>query len=456
MTRTTGISWTDATWNPVTGCTIVSAGCTNCYAMKMAARIEAMGNQPRYEGTTRKVNGNAVWTGKLAQAPESVLLTPLKRKKPTTYFVNSMGDLFHEDVPDDWIDRVFAVMALCPQHTFQVLTKRAERMRDYVSAVVETFHASPDSMDARFGQLCADVAGSPCAAGAFEDIDWPLPNVWLGVSTERQQEADERIPLLLQTPAAVRFISAEPLLGPINLKPWLHQWGCSCGWGGPYGADLCEDCDEVFDGGASETDCVNCPKCGEATNSSACPDCKYGSSFGPNPARLNWVIVGGESGPNARPMHPAWARDLRDQCKAAGVAFFFKQWGEHAPHSHPGAYEGHAVHLQSEGRWIDGIGDAENTMFRVGKKAAGRHLDGVAGVGPAAEGEDLHRAHGGSGQRDQLAAAQAGAVERDHAESRGGQCDPAPDARPHPLAQQHGSDARALQRAHVDVNLGLV
>jgi protein gp37 len=221
------IEWTEETWNPIVGCSILSPGCIHCYAMPMAARIEAINaalvaegkppQSPQYDGTTKKVNGSAVWTGKIALAGEHILLQPLKRKKPTTYFVNSMGDLFHEDCPDEWIDRVFAVMALCPQHTFQVLTKRAARMRDYCSA---TYHAAGrwnaavdidckihlPEMHPCYGML---AAGKP--------LPWPLPNVWLGVSTERQKEANERIPELLRTQAAVRFISYEPALGPLDL-----------------------------------------------------------------------------------------------------------------------------------------------------------------------------------------------------------------------------------------------
>lgn len=192
----TKIEWTEATWNPIVGCSIVSPGCTNCYAMKMAARIEAMGNQPRYAGTTRKVNGNVVWTGKLALAPEATLSEPLRRRKPTTYFVNSMGDLFHEDCPDEWIDRVFAVMALSSGHTFQVLTKRADRMRAYVSTWFERLATKEVIVDHPTGR-----------ANFASLVDWSvlpsvLPNVWLGVSAERQQEANERVPLLLDTPAS--------------------------------------------------------------------------------------------------------------------------------------------------------------------------------------------------------------------------------------------------------------
>jgi protein gp37 len=165
----TSIEWTEATWNPIVGCTIATPGCTNCYAMRMAARIEAMGTAPHYDGMTKRVHRKAVWTGKLARAPDAVITAPLRRRRPTTYFVNSMGDLFHDDCPDEWIHQVFAVMAEGRQHTFQVLTKRAKRMHDYLS----THRAKP------------------------------LRNVWIGVSTERQKEADERIPLLLDAPAAV-------------------------------------------------------------------------------------------------------------------------------------------------------------------------------------------------------------------------------------------------------------
>ncbi|WP_375782876.1 phage Gp37/Gp68 family protein [Bradyrhizobium sp. Pha-3] len=317
MAGNSPIEWTEQTWNPIVGCSIVSPGCTNCYAMAMAARIEAMNAEAReadqvhgkrrraagqYDGTTRKVNGNAVWTGKVALAPESVLLAPLQRKKPTTYFVNSMGDLFHEDVPDEWIDKVFAVMALCPQHTFQVLTKRARRMREYLSHYEVTARIAVVA-DQLWSQHLApgdrgycQVTGTIDADG-YKDVDidlreWPLPNVWLGVSTERQQEADERIPELLATPAAIRFISAEPLLGPIA----LYSLG-----GMEWAKDKTTTVHDALGGFRSDQVLT---------------------------AKLDWVIVGGESGPAARPMHPDWARSLRDQCAAANVSFFFKQWGE--------------------------------------------------------------------------------------------------------------------------------
>jgi protein gp37 len=315
------IEWTEHTWNPIVGCSIVSPGCTNCYAMRMAARIEAAGTAPHYAGLTKKVNGNAVWTGKLSRPPDRVLTEPLRRKKPTMYFVNSMGDLFHEDCPDEWIDRVFAIMALCPQHTFQVLTKRAERMREYFIGEEQFIDVHP--LEDRYYAINSamnEVAPAYWCKRELEDYydeGLPLPHVWLGVSAERQQEADERIPLLLQTPAAVRFISAEPLLGPIDLRHVRRK---------PFPID-------TLTGAWAVADNV---------------DAHYRQED-----RLHWVIVGGESGPHARPMRAEWACGIRDQCKAAGVPFFFKQWGTWVP-SNPifGEFE------------------------RVGKKAAGRLLDG--------------------------------------------------------------------------------
>ena len=321
MAGKSNIEWTEHTWNPIVGCSVLTPGCTNCYAMKMAARIEMM-KPSHYDGTTRKVKGNAVWTGKLALAPDSILLEPLRRKKPTTYFVNSMGDLFHEDAPDEWIDKVFAVMALTPHHTYQILTKRAERMRDYFTAL----HPAPN-VNAWAARVCGAIDAivperTVASVNAKISVSklGPLTNVWLGVSTERQQEADERIPLLLQTPAAVRFISAEPLLGPIDLTKFS-----------PVDADWNPRAAAV------------------------------GNLIG-----LDWVIVGGESGASARPMHPDWARSLRDQCAAAGVPMFFKQHGEYRVEP------------------TDQYRDKEHTFctkdwdyVRLGKKAAGRLLDGV-------------------------------------------------------------------------------
>lgn len=319
------IEWTQQTWNPIVGCSIVSPGCTNCYAMKMAARLKAMSPGSHYKGTTRKVNGKAVWTGKLALAPDETLLAPLRRKKPTIYFVNSMGDLFHEDVPDAWIDKVFAVMALCPQHKFQVLTKRSTRMREYVKQMQDRWLL--------IEQIASDMGHNPRELDAF---DWLankhfLPNVWLGVSAEDQTRADERIPDLLATPAAVRFVSAESLLGPIDFTYFTPAHDLSFAASCHTGSD-----------GVTRDDLFGRPVEG-----------------------LDWIIVGGESGKGARPMHPQWARVIRDQCKAAGTAFFFKQNGEFASVSEA-AGNGEHFHFP------DGA-----TVRRVGKRLAGRLLDGI-------------------------------------------------------------------------------
>lgn len=281
----TKIEWTEATWNPIVGCSILSPGCTNCYAMKMAARIEAMGTAPHYAGTTRRVNGKAVWTGKLALAPERILTEPLRRKKPTMYFVNSMSDLFHEDVPDPWIDNVFAVMAMAPQHTFQVLTKRSDRMRRYSNGQ----WARREALGALMEQIGGDEREGWFAPESDGKRGWsgmcvPLPNVWLGVSTERQKETDERMPDLLAATAAVRFVSAEPLLGPIDFTSIARKTS----------EGLMRPLDGRF-------------------------------------RTLDWIIVGGESGPGARPMNPEWARSIRDQCVKAGVAFFMKQMDKKTP-----------------------------------------------------------------------------------------------------------------------------
>lgn len=269
MASKSNIEWTGHTWNPLAGCSVLTPGCTNCYAMKLAARLERMG-QPLYAGLTKQTKGGAVWTGEMRRASEDVLQAPLRRRVPTTYFVNSMSDLFHENVPDEWIDDVFRVMASTPRHTYQILTKRADRMRSYVSARQAILDKLDDHIGKRFG---------------------PLPNVWLGVSTEDQKRADERIPELLQTPAAVRFISAEPLLGPIDLTNHCngHYFFNSL-----TGERWHDDPDHA----------------------------NPAQKFAPG---LDWVIVGGESGHGHRHMDPAWAQGIHDQCIAAGVPVFIKQ-----------------------------------------------------------------------------------------------------------------------------------
>lgn len=223
----TSIEWTDATWNPVAGCAIVTAGCTNCYAMRMAARLKAMGVD-KYRGLTRKTGGRAKWTGKV-RLDEASLSIPTSWRQPRKVFVNSMSDLFHPDVPVTFIGRVWQVMEECDRHVFQILTKRPERMADILTA--ERFKV--------------------------------LPNVWLGTSVEDNEVVD-RIDDLRRVPAAVRFVSLEPLIGSVNK------------------ADLSD---------------------------------------------IQWAIVGGESGPKARPMDPGWVDEIKGLCDEAGTAFFFKQWG---------------------------------------------------------------------------------------------------------------------------------
>lgn len=292
-TSTTEIGWTDRTWNPVRGCSIVSSGCINCYAMKQAHRFSGKA----YFGLTKQTAAGPQWTGKI-RVVEDALLEPLSWRKPARVFVNSMSDLFHEDVPDEFVDRMFAVMALAPQHTFQILTKRAERMRDYMTGrrdvVTSAVEAIRPSRPPRHWYYFSDAQMTMAR--------WPLPNVWLGVSVEDQKHADVRIPLLLHTPAAVRFVSAEPLLGPVDLTP--YGWLCGC--------DACCNGDR----------CPGPPECMRFDRRS-CPVCK-GTAKGHN---INWVIVGGESGPCARPFHIDWARAIAEQCKIAGVACFLKQFG---------------------------------------------------------------------------------------------------------------------------------
>jgi len=305
MGSKTSIEWTrgddgsaGATWNPIrarnlaTGkigwhCEHVSEGCRNCYSESMNRRLgTGLDFKPGHRADVEIF------------LDEKMLLAPLRWKKPRRVFVNSMTDTFAEFVKDEWIDRMFAVMALAPQHTFQVLTKRPGRMQTYCC----------DPQSQRIWRLACNM-GQPgralSATLAKFGSPWPLPNVWLGVSAEDQATFEERRQSLRDTPAAVRFFSLEPLLGPIDIGPALVT-GC-----------------------------------------------------------YHWTIVGGESGPHARPMNPQWARDIRDQCKAAGVAFFHKQNGEYASVSE---VEGEGAHFHFD----DG-----RTVRRVGKKAAGRLLDGI-------------------------------------------------------------------------------
>jgi protein gp37 len=436
MADRTSIEWTESTWNPIAGCSIVSPGCTNCYAMKRAGG--RLASTPKFRGLTMRSNAGPVWTGEV-RLWEPALDQPLRWKRPRMIFVNSMSDLFHESVPDEWIDRIFAIMALCPQHTFQLLTKRADRMRNYcrdehapfrvaramdsllgeqdlgpeevspiagypgyfVSShgfiysekrggrrklkpdagekghlrvplyrngnksydrvlvhriVLETFIGSPPTPDTqgrhrngdpsnntvsnllwgdqeanwsdsrrhgnhrRYSKITtAQAAGikaryetGETAASIARDFDisdtqvrniglgkqwatatpieWPLPNCWKGVSVEDQRRADERIPLLLDTPAAVRWVSYEPALGPVDFEHVAHE-NCNPRH---YYASLSG---YVIDGDQSDTD------------------------------KISWVVIGGESGTGARPFNIEWARSIIAQCQEAGVPVFMKQLG---------------------------------------------------------------------------------------------------------------------------------
>lgn len=249
-----GISWTDATWNPVTGCSKVSPGCAHCYAETLA--LTRLVGKPGYTGLP--------WTPENATA--NVVLRPdrlgqpLRWTRPRLIFVNSMSDLFHDLVPSTFVLRVFAVAAFAQRHRFQILTKRPDRMRRFVA---DLGAMDPGQRDAAF-----ELAAVSLGARSYQPraTTWPLPNVWLGTSVENQTWADRRIPDLAATPASVRFLSCEPLLGPLELRTWI-------------GTDV------------------------------------------------GWVIVGGESGPGHRPMEAAWVRTIRDACDLAGVPFHLKQWG---------------------------------------------------------------------------------------------------------------------------------
>lgn len=258
MGNKTEIAWTDSTWNPTTGCTKVSQGCKNCYAERIFARP--------YPG--RKFTDVRTHSDRLEQ--------PLHWKKPRRIFVNSMSDLFHEAVPDEFIDQVFAVMEYSPRHTYQILTKRPIRMVAYFK--------NRERREVSTGLLVPSCITTEMYLDHALPLVWPLPNVHLGVSVENQEAADERIPLLLQTPAAVRFLSIEPLLEPVNFMRVLLEENLSR------------------------------PR----------PQSWAPEDFAPG-AKIDWVIVGGESGPHARSMDLAWVRSLRDQCKAAGIPLFVKQ-----------------------------------------------------------------------------------------------------------------------------------
>lgn len=324
MADGTKISWSDATWNPITGCSIKSPGCTHCYAMKLAGT--RLAHHPSRAGLTREVNGNHVWTGEV-RFNEGWLDQPTRWQRPRMIFVCAHADLFHEDVPDAWIDRVFAVMALSSRHTYQVLTKRSDRMRAYFTAP----HSAPNvvAWQARVSGAIDELVPSrgPVSRAAKDRVLLQrfLPHVWIGVSAERQKEADERQEDLA-TIADIgwnTFCSYEPALGAVD-------WA---GWG-----------------------------------------------------FLRWMISGGENGP--RPTHPSWHRTTRDWCAAHGIPFHFKQWGSWIPGEVYSTRDGDTQHggftrcIDGEEHggkpthWWSGDTFGGEISVKVGVGKAGRLLDG--------------------------------------------------------------------------------
>lgn len=332
MSTSTSIEWATKTWGPVLGCKKVSSGCDNCYAIRTAHRLASNPN-PKvgvpYTGLTERTEHGLEWTGIVRTLPER-LGDPLKWRKPERIFVNSQSDLFHPAVGEEFTARVFATMAASPRHVYQVLTKRP---------VIAARLLRNPAFWVRVERYAWEL-GQP---GVPFRLQTPLLNVWIGTSVEDQATADERIPKLLQIPASVRWISAEPLLGPITFTH-LH---------------------------------THCPV----------HDFAGGFCSGPCPHRyfLDWVVIGGESGPDARPMHPDWARSIRDQCTAAGgVPILLKQRGAWTWDPEGGIRPGDICMSP------DGFTDTAGTDYvcyanesdgthlrRVGKKAAGRELDGV-------------------------------------------------------------------------------
>ena len=311
MSAGTKIEWTDRTWNVVSGCTKVSPACDHCYIertppFRMARRRF---DKPGAGGTT----GVTLHRDRLGQ--------PLTWKKPQRVFVCSLADLFHDKVSDDFLADVFGMMAHARRHTFQVLTKRHDRMRKLLN--------SPAFRDAVADRVLRD---DPAARSRWAATSWPLPNVWLGVTAENEKWYAIRASALIDTPAAVRFVSCEPLLSRIDLSPWRHD--------------------------------------------------RLEPNPGSGPHRgIHWVIAGGETGPGARPSDPAWFRLMRDQCQAGNVPFFFKQWGDWAPTGAGVAHvPGYKPDPTTRPRKACFCGpdptDFHTEMARVGKRAAGRELDG--------------------------------------------------------------------------------
>lgn len=282
MGQNTTIEWTNATWNCIRGCSLVSAGCENCYAMREANRHAGPGRP--YEGLVRKTPGGPRWTGAVHLVPEK-LGDPLRWRKPLRIFTASMSDPFHPAIPDIFLCAMFGVMSLTPHHIHQPLTKRPERALDWFRSLdrraerIATIFPD-ETLNWRRWHVLRAAAVNYLGSGKLPSIPsadppWPLPNVWVGFSAENQPTFDERWEHAQHVPSAVLWVSLEPLLGPVDVSRALHH--------------------------------------------------------------LRWVVVGGESGPGARPLHPDWVRSLRDECVSSGVPFFFKQWGAWKPLA--GVYE---------------------------------------------------------------------------------------------------------------------
>jgi len=369
MSANTKIEWTDATWNPITGCSVISPGCKHCYAMQLAGT--RLKHHESRAGLTQDTSAGPVWTGEV-RLNSQWLDQPIRWTKPRMIFVCAHADLFHESVPDEWIDIVVGIMWAClynrhgkPGHIFQVLTKRAARMRDYFST---------DRREA-WARAAVNYGGGIDPDGIYYQVmyaEGPHPRIWLGVSVEDQKRADERIPELLATPAAVRWVSAEPLLGPVDLVPYMGFRTVKCGCGFKR--------DEHFLVGATSK-FERCLECGKRTTSLP---------------SLDWVVSGAESGSKARPSNPVFFRSLRDQCAASGTAYLHKQNGEFADMQTARIVQSGPV-MDSKGNVADWMrqavefsdgrsavvrahtfdGHSTDLMYRVGKKAAGRLLDGV-------------------------------------------------------------------------------
>jgi len=347
------IEWTEEVWNPMRGCSRVSPGCEHCYAEITANRFSGPG-QP-YDGLVRIVNDHPQWTGRIELGDKEQVERPLHWKRPRRVFVNSMSDLFHPAVPEWFIDKVLEVIAACPQHTFQVLTKRPELLQ-------QKLYGYADNAPAR------ELGGG----------DY-LPNLWLGVSVENQEYANRRIPDLLKAWPGVKWVSYEPALGPVDFSRWMVplHWHWDSKFKTPE--------DALAAGAYAE-------RKPQALVSAA-------ARF------LDWIVMGGESQAGARPMHPAWVRSVRDQCKAAGVPFFFKQWGMWIPKSQVGdapligglnslnplgnsnlnrvadapwgTIEQDGTFFPETTPWNGHDDDGEEAvMFNVGKKLSGSKIDG--------------------------------------------------------------------------------